>query len=384
MSGTEPRSAADASASMQCLNRFPGAALQLAGDGTIVASNGHVDTLVERALPGLRFAELLEDGSREKWERLLAEGDRAEPACIRELVLVTPGGFALRRFLAVWSRTGAEAVLWLLEYASDAKLETLFAEMSEMHRELVDAQRTLGREKNRLAQALAEAEQAVRARDEVVAIVSHDLRNPLGTIIMAAGVLGLDVPEEAKAQQIAVIKRAAAGMNRLITDLLDVSAIESGRFLIEPEIVPIAPLLEEACPMFAGQTAKKGQRLACSVPPDFPAARADRDRILQVLSNLIGNALKFTPAGGTVTVRGEAVGDEVIVTVEDTGPGVPTADLPHIFDRFWHTRRGRGGGAGLGLAIAKGIVEAHGGRIWARSVPGAGASFSFAIPRAER
>jgi signal transduction histidine kinase len=366
-----------------CLRRFPGAALEVSADGVVRASNGHLDALVGRDLAGVALAEVLDSSSQEKWRRILTEAERASPACTWELVVATPGSLELRTFLAVWSAAEPGATLWLLEYSLDPRLELLYGELSELHRELVDSQRKLSRERNRLARALEKAEAAVRTRDEILAVVSHDLRNPVSTIGLAVELLEMPLPEATKAEQIAIIRRAAAGMNRLIGDLLDVSAIEAGRLTVELEPLPLAPVLEEACRMLAGQAAEKRLRLECRAAPGVPDVRGDRDRLLQVLSNLVGNAIKFTPEEGTVSVRAAPGAGEAVVSVQDTGPGIPEADLPLVFDRFWHTSRSRRGGAGLGLAIARGIVEAHGGRIWAESVPGQGATFSFALPAAD-
>ena len=363
------------------LRRFPGAALELSADGIVRASNGHLEALTGQQLIGTDLRSVLDESSREKWDRVL-RADRTEPPCSWELVFSTPSSLELRRFLPIWGGGEPAVVLWLLEFNVDAQLGTLYNELSEMHRELIDAQRKVGREKKRLALALERAERASRIREDVVAIVSHDLRNPVSTIAMAASVLEMDVPEEAKAEHIAVIKRAAAGMNRLIVDLLDVSAIEAGRFAVDPEPMSMAPLLQEVCRMLTGQATVKRLELQCTVTDELPAVRADRDRVTQVLSNLIGNAIKFTPTGGSIVTEGEVQGADVIITVRDTGPGIPEEDLERIFDRFWHTRRRRGGGAGLGLAIAKGIVEAHGGRIWVESRVGEGTRFRFSLPPA--
>ena len=362
-----------------CLQRFPGGAIELSADGIVRASNGRLDGIVGRPLQGVDLATVLDESSREKWQRIL-HGDREAPPCTWELVFTTPSSLELRRFLPIWGGSDGAASLWLLEYSVDPRLETLYGELSELHREVVDAERKLGREKRRLALALEKAERAVRAREDVVAIVSHDLRNPVSTIAMAAAVLELDISEQAKAEQIGVIKRAAAGMNRLIVDLLDVSAIEGGRFAVEPEPMPVAPLLKEICRMLSPQAGQKQQRLECGAHSELPAVLGDRDRITQVLSNLIGNAIKFVPTGGRITVDAQPLEKEVTVTVRDTGPGIPHDDLDRIFDRFWHTRARRGGGAGLGLAIAKGIVEAHGGRIWVESQLGEGTRFNFTLP----
>ena len=362
----------------ECLRQFPGAALEIGSDGAVLASNGRLDTLVGRELTGLQLEELLDESSRAKWERILAT-DPTDPPCTWELVFATPASLELRQFLVIGAAK-PERVLWLLEYSLDPKLESLYGELSEMHRELVEAQRKVGQEKKRLARALERAERASRIRDDVIAIVSHDLRNPLSTITMAAGILELDLDPGQRGEHIAVIKRAATSMARLIADLLDVSAMEAGRFAIDPEAMPVAPLLSEVCRMLSAQANQKQLRLECDASATLPPARADRDRITQVLSNLIGNAIKFTPAGGTIAVDAEVQDADLVVTVCDTGPGIPAEDLGRVFDRFWHTRQRRGGGAGLGLAISKGIVEAHGGRLWVESQPGNGARFSFTLP----
>ena len=126
---------------------------------------------------------------------------------------------------------------------------------------------------------------------------------------------------------------------------------------------------------------KREVRFECVVAAEA-VLRVDRHRLLQVLSNLLGNAIKFTPVGGTVRLDVVQRAAEVVASVSDTGPGISPEELPHVFDRFWHAGRRRGGGAGLGLAIAKGLVEAHGGRIWVESLPGRGTTFSFSLPLA--
>jgi signal transduction histidine kinase len=363
-----------------CPLHFPGAALELSADGLVLASNGHLDALAGRDRVGLPLADVLDATSRPKRQRLLSEADSVNPACTWELVLTTPTSLELRTFLAVWARAESATVLWLLEYSVDPKLELLYGELSDLNRDLTDAQRKLSRDKTRLARALEKANSAIRTRDEILAIVSHDLRNPVSTIAMAASLLEMPIPEEKKAEQVRVIQRAAAGMNRLISDLLDVSAIEAGRFTIEPTPLSLSPLLREACRMFERQAAQRHQQLEFLIPEDLPRVYADRDRILQVLSNLVGNAIKFTPDGCAIRVRATRGDAELVVSVEDTGPGIPEADVLHIFDRFWRARRSKRGGAGLGLDIARGIVEAHGGRIRVESAPGRGSIFSFTLP----
>jgi signal transduction histidine kinase/DNA-binding response OmpR family regulator len=230
--------------------------------------------------------------------------------------------------------------------------------------------------------ARGEAEAATRVRDEVLAIVSHDLRNPLGIIFTGTSLL-LELPltEEQRTHQLQVLKRAAQRMERLIADLLEVSHLESGRLTLERHPNPVRELINEAQDAFAPLANEKDVRLVAENLLDAGTVHVDRERILQVFSNLVGNAIKFTPAGGTITISAEPLDDEVTFCVEDTGPGIAAEDLPRIFDRFWQARKTAHAGTGLGLAIAKGIVEAHDGRIWATSEEGVGSRFFFAVPR---
>lgn len=230
----------------------------------------------------------------------------------------------------------------------------------------------------RLEALRLEAEEATRARDDVLATVSHDLRNPAGAIFGSASLL-LDIPlsEEARKRQFELIRRNAMAMERLIQDLLDVSRMEAGAFSVEPGAESAHALVEEARDLHQPLAASRGVELAVELDQPDVEVWADRGRILQVFSNLLGNALKFTPAGGRVGLSFRADEQGVGFTVSDTGSGIAPEALPHIFDRFWHGREG--GGTGLGLAITKGIVEAHGGSITVVSSP-AGTTFRFALP----
>ena len=228
------------------------------------------------------------------------------------------------------------------------------------------------------------SQQAVRAREEVLAIVSHDLRNPLNAVTLAGSLLatGESLTDEDR-EQIETIRVSAKRMSRLIEDLLDVTRLEGGKRLpIQPEAVEVEPLLREAWEMFKAQAATQSVTLQRRVEGRLPAVRADRHRIMQVLSNLIGNSLKFTPEGGIVTVRAETAESEVLVSVADTGAGIPKENLKDIFHPYWQAKRAERMGAGLGLAIAKGIVEAHGGQIRCGSVPGVGTTFNVTLPLA--
>jgi signal transduction histidine kinase len=172
-------------------------------------------------------------------------------------------------------------------------------------------------------------------------------------------------------------------MNRLIQDLLDVARLESGGLAIDPRHVEVAPLLKEACQLHAGAASEKQVRLECKIAESLPALHADVDRLHQVFSNLIGNAIKFTDERGKVSVEAEAAGSGVHFSVADTGPGIPDEDQPKVFDAHWQASGTAHLGSGLGLAIAKGIVETHGGRIWVESTPWVGTTFHFTIPAAD-
>jgi PAS domain S-box-containing protein len=223
--------------------------------------------------------------------------------------------------------------------------------------------------------------QAVHDRDQVVAVVSHDLRNPLGTIIAASELLlEVDLGETKSKEQLRIIRRASRRMSRLIEDLLDVSRIEAGGLTVSPEPIELEPLLKEAVELHLPLVHEKNVQLGSELQEDLPRVLADHDRVLQVLSNLIGNAFQHTQPGGRVTVTARARANDVILSVIDTGEGIDREDLERLFDRFWQARiRGRSG-AGLGLAIVKGIVEAHGGRVWVESVRGEGSAFHFTLP----
>jgi signal transduction histidine kinase len=233
------------------------------------------------------------------------------------------------------------------------------------------------------------AEQAARTREEMVAVVSHDLKNPLSTIQMAVSFLLEDLlPDDAAHQrerkQLHVIHRSAERMYRLVHDLLDVATIEAGQLAVNRSPVTVAALMADALELLRPLAAAKRITLVAEVSPEVPPVAVDRERVLQVFSNLGGNAVKFTPADGRVEIR-VTVRDAVVeFAIYDTGPGIAPEDLPHVFDRFWQAKRATRAGVGLGLAIAKGIVEAHDGRLRAESEPGRGSCFAFTLPVATR
>lgn len=233
------------------------------------------------------------------------------------------------------------------------------------------------------ARLFGEAQAALRARDEVLSVVSHDLRNPLGVVTLGARVIGAlpdapDALERARASGRRIVG-AAERMARLIGDLLDIAALGEGRLAVEQVACAPADLLREAVEEARGAAAARGLALAFQAEPALPPVACDRGRVLQILGNLVSNAVKVTEHG---FVRASAVrrGDEVEFAVADSGPGISPEDQERLFERF---RRGRNAdypGTGLGLAIARALVEAHGGRIWVESRPGEGAAFRFTLP----
>jgi len=212
----------------------------------------------------------------------------------------------------------------------------------------------------------------------VLGIVSHDLRNPLQSIAAATMILQREPQTDETAENIAAIAEASAEMQRLVEDLLDVSTIEAGRLLIHKEEVALPDLMSELQTIVSPQVKALDARIEVLLAPDLPPVAIDRHRILQVLLNLVGNALKFGAQGGLVTLGAERCDEAIRIWVQDTGEGIGSDELSKVFDRFW--RADQGSGVGLGLALAKGIVEAHGGQIGVTSQPGAGSVFFFTLP----
>lgn len=243
----------------------------------------------------------------------------------------------------------------------------------------VTGQKRASQERQRIFE---QAQQAVADRDHILAVVSHELRNPLNTVGMAAAILKDMVPlPDAGRKSIASILRATARMNRMIQDLLDVSVIQGGRLAIDPRPLDVNPMVQEAVEAFESEAAERGLTLGVEVEPRLPLVRADRDRLFQALANLVGNALKATTQGGVVIGARTLDEGEVVFSVRDSGPGIPEELQGRLFEPYW---RGQSTykGAGLGLAITRGVIEAHDGRIWLESAPGAGTTFFFTVPKA--
>lgn len=233
------------------------------------------------------------------------------------------------------------------------------------------------------ARLYREAQQAVRSREQVLAFVSHDMKNPLNTITLSLALLDIrELPEKKRTDQLAVIRRSVERMNGLIQDLLDAAKTESGSLTVDPKKHEVAHLVGEALGLHQALAQQKGLSLDSELGPELPPVKADRDRILRVFGNLLGNAVKFTPSEGRVTVSARPTGADVEFAVSDTGPGISPSDLPRLFEPYWQARERSREGTGLGLAITKGIVVAHGGRIWVESRLGHGSTFYFTLPTA--
>ena len=242
---------------------------------------------------------------------------------------------------------------------------------------------------------LAEAQESVRAREDLLAIVSHDLRNPLGVVLASSALLlKSSLPPEPPGKegrarrQIEAIERAGNRMNRLIRDLLDFAAIQAGHLSVSSHPREVGTLIREVLDALEPLAAAKTIKLVDGTPQSAGLTiSCDHDRVIQLFSNVVGNAVKFTPEGGTVVLRAEPDDAMVRFAVADNGPGIALEELPYVFDRYYQARRRNRDGIGLGLSIARGIVDAHGGRIWVESPTAArdgeakgGTTFFFTLP----
>jgi histidine kinase len=236
---------------------------------------------------------------------------------------------------------------------------------------------------NQMAERLEHTEQM---RSQLLGDVSHELRTPLTAIkgSMEALVDGVLPPDAATFQE---IEAQADRLQRLVSDLQELSRVEAGAYELERLPLPLAPLAEAAAHHLERQFKEKDLSLEIRLDPDLPEVCGDQDRLVQVFTNLLSNACQYTPPGGSVTLRASQQKNEVLVSITDTGIGIPAEHLPHLFTRFYRVDRSRsrqsGGGSGIGLTITRHLVEAHGGRIWAESPgPGLGSTFSFTLPAA--
>ena len=301
------------------------------------------------------------------------------------LLLIDLNFFAPNGSLRIDRVEGLEIIAFLVVAA------TITGTMEALHRALALAEsraeelKILNDEVERSYDAEREkrhdAELLAHAREEVLGLVAHDLRNPLNLIITTADLLLEENIEPARQRELLkVAMRSGKQMNRLIEDLLDTVRLQAGKFSLDLEDLTVASIFRQASESFRPAAEKRDVRFDIIPPGDGIVVRADPLRVSQLVGNIVGNAIKFTPGRGRVTLKAAPDGGRVLVQVTDTGPGVPPSDIPHLFDNFWQARNNDHRGVGLGLAIAKGIVEAHGGRIWCESTVGAGTTFSFTLP----
>jgi signal transduction histidine kinase len=313
------------------------------------------------------------------WLRSL-EKNRKHLRHVNERLGLAPEATAqLSGFIPLW---GGDTVIGALALAfvhpeSDSKAVETFALM------LANAAgEALGRARSYDAERIAreKAEMLAAARADVLGIVAHDLRNPLGLVSSSASFL---LDEEASPEQqrkmLEVTQRAVRQMNRLIGDLLDATRLQAGRLRLDIRDVDVTSLFSDAIETSRPAAQQRDIELSADAPQGT-CVRADPGRLLQVIGNLLTNAIKFTAPGGRVLLSAKPAVGETVFAVSDNGPGMTPGDMAHLFDRFWQARDVDSRGIGLGLTISKGIVEAHGGRIWVESEPGSGSTFSFSIP----
>ena len=227
-------------------------------------------------------------------------------------------------------------------------------------------------------------QQALKARQDLLGIVAHDLKNPINSIALSSAMLlqrqgHPEMDTNFAATSLGAIHRAAFRMNRLIEDLLLSTRIYAGQLRIRPEECDLRMFLHEFEQQVLPLTLEKSIKLTYTLASSVHKVFADPDRLAQILSNLIGNAIKFSPACGVVSLSVSRRDDEIEFRIRDCGPGIPTAELPHVFDQYWQAQHGKPG-AGLGLYICNGLVQAHGGRIWIESTVGEGTTVGFTLP----
>lgn len=366
--------------------------------GAVVESNS-VETLAERALVVLRQASGAEsgalwyrddDGLRQVAASGIGDDAALEPVPDDPIFSAREPQLLEGPQVPSWCRALAEAVFTLPLPRGDRSGGVLLLGLTDPSALDGPLRELLERAAAYLASALeAQAERhslerGVRSRDEVLGIVAHDLRNPLNVITAASSSLHQRLPDLLSRRPVERIMRAAQRAEHLVRDLLDISAIESGQFSIEKGKLDTSSLILQALESQQGLAASSSVILASDLSPDLPWIEADEERLLEVLENLIGNAVKFTTAGGVVTIGAALRDGELLIWVKDSGPGIAKEHLPRLFDRFWQASKADRRGAGLGLTICRAIVEAHGGRIWAESELGRGTTVSFTMPAQAR
>jgi signal transduction histidine kinase len=363
------------------------ATMDAAGDGTALAAQRVLDDLIERDRI-LADAGLLK--FRESADRMLARERSASPA--------QDDSLAIERHAADEDKKAERKVTDALLDGERQRADTAVvvereeheAERARMGAQRHDTDDKLSAERSaadvtaiafgKMKNTLAHARHEQARRSDVLGMVTHDLRGPLSVITVNAQWIDESTKDDSIREAAQEVTRAAARMQRLLTDLLDVARIESGAFRIVKREHDIGALVTEVFQSYRPLFAERRILFTVEVPTSAVVASFDHDRIVQVLSNLLGNAMKFTPPGGTTTLHVAPGPRQVEFVLEDSGPGIHPDALPHLFERFWQIDSDTRRGLGLGLYICKNIVEAHGGRIWADSDFGKGATLRFTLP----
>ncbi|AKU98553.1 Phosphate regulon sensor protein PhoR (SphS) [Labilithrix luteola] len=289
---------------------------------------------------------------------------------------------------AVERMLGQRRRLTLVPLAADGRVLGVLTVLSasETHPDLgvlVEVGRSVGRGICN-AMAYREAVESSSRREDAIVSLGHDLRNPLGVVILTLSEMleraNLDEQKVGDRRRLEAALRAADRMHELLRDLLELSRLEAGHLPFDRRACSVEALVNDAVALGAPIANAKGLTIRTDVEPNLPQVYGNRNSLLRVLSNLIGNAIEFTPKGEVIEVRAHACRDGIHVEVVDAGEGIAPESLPRIFERFFQAKPSRPGGTGLGLSIAKAFVEAHGGRISAASEPGRGATFAFTLP----
>jgi signal transduction histidine kinase len=313
-----------------------------------------------------------------------------------------PGGGAAATFLvsslAIWgtaSGTGpfvydtlAERLTLLQGFMANLAATTLvLAAVTTERRRAESALKEANDElEARVQRRTTELREAILARDQMLGVVAHDLRNPLTAAQVAAAAILRALPEDAGSglprNAALTVEFSVQRATRLIRDLLDVTRLEAGTLVLERRPQAAHELVVEVTDALGQVVSESALELQADVEPDLPPVVGDSERLFRVFSNLVENAAKFTPPGGRIQIGARRDEKSVLFSVADTGAGIAAEDVPHVFDRYWQGRPTDRRGAGLGLTIAKGIIDAHGGRIWVETTPGRGSTFCFTIPLA--
>jgi signal transduction histidine kinase len=366
-----------------CFAGFPGAVLHLSPVGRVVESNGHLERELGTVIIGEPFSQIIDaESCGEKWGRTFATTRATGTPATCELVLAN-GETMLepKPFSVLWD--AESSVVWLIEHPSDRRMENVRQQVTEVNSELASAQRDLIRERERLAQALADTERSNRALDEFAHAISHDLKAPLRSVANYARWIEEDLGDQLTGEPRAhmeLLRTQVERMRTMISAVLEYA--RSGRTRLPPEVVNTKAIVEEVIALL-----DPPDSVTIDVAPDMPTFTAEAAPLRQVLLNLIGNAIKHSRHPDThvwVTVRD--IGYAYEFAVRDNGPGIPPRAQEKIWTLF-HTLRprttqdGADDGTGVGLAIVRQLVGLQGGTTWVESDEGKGATFHFLWPK---